>query len=396
MAISQEQIESMRSLTTELPQPLPTLARLLNVNRKSIWDFLGTKKGSTLFSTKKVDGFIWVRVRQTAFNLIKEFAKFKQTERKHKKEGYCYRYGKVGVERRVAIGQVMKTMDIRNVESTVYDQYTDYLERINSATITLIPDPDKFFSGDLVYLPYKTRFNDEGRKVESLKKYERIFDESAAKFKDAVFLTLTIDPKMQHNLWTCNKEMPKAFNKLMSFLTRRHGGRFPYINVYEFQKNGRLHMHIVFFNTRWLLDGEEMSRLWDKYGQGSVVKFLSLKSNKKEWQWSKNAPSDCKGDEKPDKYLKKYLKKNLYNEQGSMQYWVYGTRFFTNSRMFEIKKTKLPPLGWYKFLGISYDGFRPVLPAIIFTGPGPYFGPPKPKREISQDLQIINNLCQLA
>lgn len=394
MAITQELIGSMRDLTLESPQPLPTLARLLNVNRKSLYDFLGTKKGSILFSTKKVDGFIWVRVRQTAFNLIKEFAKFKQTEHKPKKEGYCYRYGKVGVERRVAIGQVMKTMDIRNVEDVVYEQYSNYLERINDATITLIPDPEKFFTGDLVNLPYKTRFNDEGRKVENLKKYERIFNESAGMYKNAIFLTLTIDPKMQANLWTCNKEMPPAFNKLMSFFTRRKGGRPVYINVYEFQKNGRLHMHIVFFNMRWLLSGEEMSQLWDKYGQGSVVKFLSLRSDKKEWHWAKEKPKDCKGDEKPEKYLKKYLKKNLYNEEGSMQYWTYGTRFFTNSRLFEVPKRKLPPLGWYRFLGVYYEGSAPRHnPYVQAWGVG--VDPPR-KREVSQDLQIINNLCQLA
>lgn len=396
MAVSLSQIDLLRSLSTEEPYSVSRAAQLLGIKYKSLYDFLRSDYGSNLFKTVKQGIGLVFRPRQQTFNLIKEFAKFKQTESKQKKKGYCYRYGKVGVERRVAIGQVMKTIDIRNVENVVYDQYSDYLERINDATITLIPDPDKYFTGDLVYLPYKTRFNDEGRKVENLKKYERIFDESASLWRNAVFLTLTIDPKMQANLWTCNKEMPPAFNKLMSFLSRRHGSRIPYINVYEFQKNGRLHMHIVFFNVRWLVDGQEMSDLWEKYGQGSVVKFLSLKSDGKEWQWRKEKPKDAKKDEKPDKYLKKYLKKNLYNERGSMQYWVYGTRFFTNSRMFEVKKTKLPPLGWYKFLGISYDGFRPVLPAIIFTGPGPYFGPPQPKTEISQDLQVINNLCQLA
>lgn len=396
MAVSLSQIDHLRSLSTEEPYSVSRAAQLLGIKYKSLYDFLRSDYGSNLFKTVKQGIGLVFRPRQQTFNLIKESAKFKQTEQKPKKKGYCYRYGKVGPERRVAINQVMHTMDIRNVEDPCSDQFHNYIEKVNSATITLIPDPDKFFSGDLVYLPYKTRFNDEGRKVEQLKKYERIFDESAKLYKNAVFLTLTIDPKMQHNLWTCNKEMPRAFNKLMSFLARRHGGRPVYINVYEFQKNGRLHMHIVFFNVRWLIDGKEMSNLWDKYGQGSVVKFLSLKSDGKEWQWQNSTPKDAKKDEKPDKYLKKYLKKNLYDELGSMQYWIYGTRFFTNSRLFEIKKTKLPPLGWYKFLGVSYDGFRPYLPPIIFTGPGPYFGPPKPKPEISQDLQIINKLCQLA
>jgi len=395
LAVSLSQIDHLRSLSTEEPYSVSRAAQLLGIKYKSLYDFLRSDYGSNLFKTVKQGIGLVFRPRQQTFNLIKESAKFKQTEQKPKNKGYCYRYGKVGVERKVAIHHVMHTMDIRNVEVECYDGFQAYRERIDLATIVLSPDPEKFFSGDLVYLPYKTRFNDAGRKVEQLNKYDRVFAETAQLYRNAVFLTLTIDPKMQQNLWTCNKEMPRAFNKLMSFLARRHGERPKYLNVYEFQKNGRLHMHIVFFNVRWLIDGEEMSKLWQKYGQGSVVKFLSLKSDGIEWLWQKSAPKDAKKDEKPEKYLKKYLKKNLYDELGSMQYWIYGTRFFTNSRCFEIKKTKLPPLGWYKFLGVSYDGFRPFLPPIIYTGHVP-IGPPKPRLEISPDLQIINKLCQIA
>lgn len=394
MAVSLSQIDHLRSLSTEEPYSVSRAAQLLGIKYKSLYDFLRSDYGSNLFKTVKQGIGLVFRPRQQTFNLIKESAKFKQTTPKPKNKGYCYRYGKVGVERKVAINYVMKTLDIRNVELPCSDQFGNYRERIDLATIVLAPDPDKFFSGDLVYIKYKTRFNDEGRKVEQIKKEERIFAESATMWRNAVFLTLTIDPKMQQNLWTCNKEMPRAFNKLMSFLARRHGERPKYINVYEFQKNGRLHMHIVFFGVKWLIDGKEMSELWEKYGQGSVVKFLSLYSDGKEWQWQKSAPKDAQKDEKPEKYLKKYLKKNLYDEIGSMQYWIYGTRFFTNSRLFEIKKIKLPPLGWYKFLGVSYDGFRPYLPPIIFTGHVPV-GPPK-QPVISQDLQIINKLCHIA
>lgn len=365
------------------------------MKRKELWDFLQTKKGSNLFGTKKIDGLLWIRVRVQPFNLIKELAKFKQTEHQQK-PGYNYNYGKVGPERRQAIWMAMHGMDIRPSEDRCLTLFNTYISRTNNAEIVLVPDPDKFFTGDLLTLPYKTRFNDEGRKVEQLKKYERIFDETAQKYKNAVFLTLTIDPKKQHNLWTTNKEVPKAWNRLMSFLTRREGkkgkGRPEYLNVYEFQKNGRLHLHIVFFNMNYIIPGNELSKLWDRYGQGRIVKFLRLRSDGNNWQWARERPKDSRGS-KPEKYLKKYLKKNLYDETASMQYWMYNTRFFTNSRVFEIARPKLPSLGWYRFLGVFYEGDAPRHnPNVYAWGVG--VDPPK-KKEPSEAYKQMMKLSQL-
>lgn len=180
----------------------------------------------------------------------------------------------------------------------------------------------------------------------------------------------------------------------MSFLTRRLKFRPKYLNVYEFQANGRLHLHILFFGLRFLISVYDISDMWKRYGQGQIVDTKLLKTDGTTWQWTHGKPKDAGEKEKPDTYLKKYLKKNLFDDNASMQYWIYNTRFFTCSQSFNKAKKRFRGLGWYRFLGVFYEGSAPRHnPYVQAWGVG--VDPPR-KREVSRDLQIINNLCQLA
>lgn len=395
MAISLSDIDQINGLITDQPRPLTQIARLLCLKYKSLYDFIKSKKGVSLFSSQKIDGLVWIRPQQKAFDLTRGT----QNSNKPKVEGknaYRHNYGKTGPERKVAIHKALNEIDVRIIEDECFNLFRGYIERINDTEIVLAPNPEKYFFGDLVTMPYKTRFNDEGRKVEQLNKYERIFDEAAERWKHGVMLTLTTDPKMQDSLWDANKKLSKNLNKLMSYMARKNKGRrIPYLSVFEFQGNGRLHLHIVFFGVRFLLKKDEMVRLWMKYGQGKIVDFKSLKSDGKTWQWTHQKPKDAKEKERPDSYLKKYLKKNLYDEIASMQYWIYGTRFFSNSRMFEIAKTILPSLGWYYFYGCVPAGSMQHLPGHVgFTsnnGPPRYRSKPRAKPE---HMIKLDKLCR--
>lgn len=108
-----------------------------------------------------------------------------------------------------------------------------------------------------------------------------------------------------------------------------------YINVLEFQFNGRLHSHIPIFGIDYLMDVHELSRLCVSKGLGKIVHAYGLKKdaeNKWTWKNPNNTPKDSRN-KNPVDYLKVYLLKGQYAT--ACNYWVFGSRFFTNSRNFE-------------------------------------------------------------
>jgi hypothetical protein len=132
--------------------------------------------------------------------------------------------------------------------------------------------------------------------------------------------------------------------------------KFSYQNVLEFQKNGRLHSHITIFGLDFLMDLHELSLLWDSYGMGRIVHAYGLKRNEaNSFTWAHKKPTDARNVE-PDAYLMKYLLKAQYTT--SSNYWVYNTRFYTNSRTFEdsegnaiLRKIKRMRPSYWAFIG---------------------------------------------
>jgi len=308
-----------------------------------------------------------------------------------------HRYGKTGPERYQAIGKVLREIDIRPVQQETGELFQEYLERIKDARIYLQPNPELDLFGQCIELEYKTRFNDESRKKQEVAKYLKVWEqaETRTSWNHAVLLTLTTDPKRQPNLWIANKKMSKNFNRLMSHLTRKLGYRPAYLCVNEFQKNGRLHLHIVFFGLRYLLGKDVMVYLWKKYGQGEIVDFKRLRKDKGTgcFEWEGSRPSDCKQGERPSTYLKKYIIKNLYDEGASMQYWVYNTRFYSYSRRYFVGLTfRRISRGLYVFLGVFYNGGA----GAMASRPGHALGigrPPDPPKEKNPDIELLDKLC---
>ena len=111
---------------------------------------------------------------------------------------------------------------------------------------------------------------------------------------------------------------------------------FQYLNVPEFQFNGRLHLHFVVFGMDYLIDLKELRQWWKSHGMGEMVHAYSLKKNPKDpmkWTWKnpRNRPMDHRNKDPVD-YLKAYLLKAQYGT--SVNYWTFNTRFYTNSRNF--------------------------------------------------------------
>ncbi|MFA4971916.1 MAG: hypothetical protein WC683_04835 [bacterium] len=128
------------------------------------------------------------------------------------------------------------------------------------------------------------------------------------------------------------------------------GMRPIYLAVYEFQENGLLHSHIIIFGIRYLEQQNKISKDWERCGQGSIVKPISIKNDNGVWNWRREQPADCKG-QKPEAYLKKYLKKALFGESGFSLYWSVNKRFSSMSRRLQVKKNKPAPTGFWKCLG---------------------------------------------
>lgn len=230
--------------------------------------------------------------------------------------------------------------------------FKDYMADIADRRLVLGAADDR---ENLLVLPFLTRFNHQGRKIEALKKYDGIFAKTRDYYTDAVFLTLTTDPKRFTSLWHAGRHFSRALNRFFSFLRKRYGFRLPYICVFEFTpryrkdkdtgemievKSGLLHAHMILFGRKWLMKTQDISDEWDKCGQGIIVKPMALRNDPQHgWLWTKAKPEDC-GNKDPQTYLKKYLIKALNSTEGHDLYWAFNKRYFTWSR--RLKPDDLP------------------------------------------------------
>lgn len=135
--------------------------------------------------------------------------------------------------------------------------------------------------------------------------------------------------------------------------------KLPYICVREFQRNGNVHYHVVIFGISWLKRNDEISKIWQEYGQGKITKINKISWHQERgYTWAAGqAPADSQG-RQPLEYLKKYLLKGQYAEKNpgaALLYWVFNTRFFTYSSSILSDEHRPRPYiskGLYEFAGI--------------------------------------------
>ncbi|MFA5408708.1 MAG: hypothetical protein WC343_08065 [Bacilli bacterium] len=266
----------------------------------------------------------------------------------------------------------------------IREYYEYYLEEIADKTIVLVnKDAETPAAEDFKTLPYRTRFNDWSRSARALDKYEAAWTEAEKYYTNAVFLTLTTDPKKHSSLWRANRHMAVAWNRYTALLTKRardgfiddlrttraatlktqgytpeevetltHSDEFEqyleqelqgrsfrprYIAVNEFMENGLLHMHIIVFGTSWIAKRDKISADWDRCGQGKIVKAIAVHRNHVSgvWEWSGSRPEDAAPGESPRDYLKKYLNKAIHDRKGFELYWAVNKPFMSSSRRFD-------------------------------------------------------------
>ncbi|MCK9581112.1 MAG: hypothetical protein M0Q92_11805 [Methanoregula sp.] len=229
----------------------------------------------------------------------------------------------------------------------------------------------------LVKMPCRTRFTDKGRKVHNIKTYDRAWNRANLLYRRGVFVTLTTDPSLHKSLWHANRHLSRAFNRYMSLLVsrkKRHVEkrydidqeqkgedvkRLKYISAYEFQENGLIHLHAVFFGIRYLASIDQISEDWQMCGQGRIVHAYGIRKEDDIWHWNKESPKDADG-KSPVDYLRKYLEKALYVNESFGMYWAVNKRFCSMSRIFQTKECQGCRAVWGSALRVCPDCGAPL------------------------------------
>lgn len=154
------------------------------------------------------------------------------------------------------------------------------------------------------------------------------------------------DPDGFQSLWEADRSFSPAWNRFMSYLKKKNGGKRPqYLAAFEFTESGLLHIHVLIF-LEYLLPNDQISLEWRRCGQGEITYIYALRNvvnrgtGKREWRWnSQSRPHDAKGMSGGD-YLKKYIKKcalalmDSYTSPADTHsmYWALNKRMHTCSR----------------------------------------------------------------
>lgn len=162
--------------------------------------------------------------------------------------------------------------------------------------------------------PFKTRFSSEYYPNQARKIRQK------TNFETALFLTLTLDPKLFTSLFGAYYGLKQAWRVLSRDMQREimRGGSNcvgwdgRYMLVVEFQKSGSPHLHIILAGCRWL----DANWVRDRWHVGTFVKIEAVKSNR----------SRVVG------YIAKYLTKSQVNFSHIAYLWALNGRAFSSSR----------------------------------------------------------------
>ena len=362
--------EEVLRLIASSPTPynLPYLLKLLKpelrkINPKTkvfhreymkLWRFLRKCQREGLLALKKQDGLIWI-IPQTPelLDLIKASEKFKLGEPSLKPP---YNFPKRTRPERIEALKLL--LDYQMLDEIGREEirylFKQYLQEIKNKRIILRRREDAPTCYPMFkVLKYITRFNSRSYKKKQLILYENIWKIASRRFKNAVFITLTTDPKRFPSLFHANRHFAIAFNRFLSYLQKYLKTRPYYLAVYEFTRSGLLHVHLILFGFSYVLHKHKLTEEWSKCGQGRITWIYSLKREKNKWIWGKSKPKQAKRNEGVETYLKKYLKKVLFDASNLFMYWCMNKRFFSYSRRLNPPKEPLKvKLTFFEFFGV--------------------------------------------
>jgi len=251
-----------------------------------------------------------------------------------------------------------------DMTAEISDNFVTYLEDCDQKEIMLKRKvdigPGQEPPPDYLFLPYQTRFTNPEHTQKNLFIYHQIWEAASSSHKRAVHLVLTTDPKRFKSLWHANRHFSLAWNRFISYLTKRLGYRPKYISAYEYTKTGLMHCHCIIFGIPYLMPHSQITEEWERCGQGSYNYIYSLINNNGQWLYARKKPKEVKKGETAKDYLIKYISKGTTNPEALFMYWAFNKRFFTYSRaLYSDLWPRREGTGIYQFMGTCYAGFEP-------------------------------------
>ncbi|MDQ1251736.1 MAG: hypothetical protein QG646_847 [Euryarchaeota archaeon] len=383
--LSQAQISDFYKITSEKPYSVSQIANYLKEKYKlketlkriykRIYDYLTTQAGKLHFLMGREDSILWIRANPlNPLTLIQDKQITDKTELDS--ERHCntskkpYKHSEtledlknINPERYKALHKLSRCngfgyMDretkefiyTNNIYFEVIGGFGEYISRINTENIEMVHsmDGNPIFSSK-VHLPYKTRFTSQDRQTANKQAYWATWDYVNHRYLKGVFLTLTA-PSSAGDLVSVNTQMREAWDKLRDLLDSKLASGLTYIKVNEFQKNGRLHFHIVIFGLNWLMPIKLLKKIWVSYGGGPVMNICAITQTKEGWTWARQSPRDA-GALPPAGYLSDYLEKSMSPSSGAL-YWAFNIQFWSASKNIKQAPERIESKGVWARVGV--------------------------------------------
>lgn len=390
--LTQRQISDFYEMTSGQPYSASQLAKYLkekyNLKEplkriyKRVYDFFKTQLGKLHFMTGREDSILWIRANPLKpLTLIQDKQVSEKTEldsgRHCDKSEKTYKHSEnlkdlknINPERWKALHKLSRCngfgyMDretkefiyTNNIYFEVIQGFGEYISRINTENIEMVysMDGNPIFSSK-VHLPYKTRFTSPERQAANKQAYWDTWNYVNHRYLKGVFLTLTA-PSRAGDLVTVNNQMREAWDKLRDLLDSKLARGLTYIKVNEFQKNGRLHFHLVIFGINWIMPIKLLKKIWVSYGGGPVMNICAITQTKEGWTWSRKPPKEA-GGQAPAGFLSDYLEKSMSPSSGAL-YWAFNIQFWSASRDIKQSPEKHETKGfWARVSVVGKEGKR--------------------------------------
>jgi len=201
-------------------------------------------------------------------------------------------------------------------------------------------DGTRYYKRDFKYFRVYNRFDKQYVK-RVLRKFSLI--KLLAEERAFVHIVLTVEGgSISDNIALLRKN----WNRLRALLKKRLGRNYPFITVFEPQKRGQPHMHILLFTEKYVIDQKELSNWCKEHGLGKIVWITRY--------WAHGSRK------KPIWYLSKYLSKQYKKDTWTFNEFVfYACIWFWNAKTYTFSHDfKFPPkkklIGW-RALVLSYE-----------------------------------------
>ena len=148
-----------------------------------------------------------------------------------------------------------------------------YMEQWIDSILDLVLVFRNLETGEIITLPYSTRFTDYSRASALLRDSEKAFQKAKEQFNEGIFLTITLPPIFPFKLalWT----LSFLHHRVKAYIKKKCGENKPHFRAIEPQESYNPHTHSVIFGVDWIMGKEDLTLYLEKH----LVNFLANLGN---------------------------------------------------------------------------------------------------------------------